>query len=239
VTGVRPRHGDVGNSTLPPVLSNTDLRAACIEAPIGAQRHAARSRPLRKGPSGAGKCDVPGISVNDPAEVWNHSKGIVTEVRPPPVPVTPPSRKSDLLRPCDAFATEASRPGRLMGVTACQDPHEAPGTPATPSRTAARPPDNARTAARATHPRPSLPRPPSKDQPAPPPTRILGAPRAAPAIRRLRLRSLPIPLRLRLLRLRPFLRRPWLLLLRFRLLLRTFLPAGASGSTRERPCRSP
>jgi len=58
---------------------------------------------------------------------------------------TQSSRKSDLLpslcrlrhgsptfpRPCDASPTEASRPGRLMGVTACQDPHEAPGTPGT------------------------------------------------------------------------------------------------------------
>jgi len=99
----------------------------------------------RKGPPRAGKCDVPGIFVDDPAEVWKLSDTIVTEVRPPPVPVTPPSRKSDFApsmcrlrhvsptshHPCGASPTEASRPGRLMGVTACQDPHEAPGTPAT------------------------------------------------------------------------------------------------------------
>jgi len=55
---------------------------------------------------------------------------------------TTSSRKSDLLpslrghphgsptsrRPCDAFQPEASRPGLLMGVTACQDPHEEPRT---------------------------------------------------------------------------------------------------------------
>src|SRR5512146_1884959 len=31
-------------------------------------------------------------------------------------------------RPCDASPTKASRPGLLMGVTACQDPHEEPRT---------------------------------------------------------------------------------------------------------------
>jgi len=61
------------------------------------------------------KCDAPGISVTDRAYVWRLPDRIVTEVRPPPVPVTPPP-------------TKASRPGRLMGVTACQDPHEAPRT---------------------------------------------------------------------------------------------------------------
>jgi len=50
-----------------------------------------------KGLPGAGKCDVPGIFVNDPAEVWNLPDTIVMEVRPRTVPVTPPSRKSDLL----------------------------------------------------------------------------------------------------------------------------------------------
>jgi hypothetical protein len=34
-------------------------------------------------------------------------------------------------RPCAAFFTNASRPGRLMGVTACQDRHEAPRAAAT------------------------------------------------------------------------------------------------------------
>jgi len=98
VTGVRRRHEERENSGLPPVLCNTDLRAACIEAPIGAQRHAARfraSNPAGKGPPRAGKCDVPGISVTVRAEVWNLPDGIVTEVRPPPVPAAPPSRKSD------------------------------------------------------------------------------------------------------------------------------------------------
>jgi hypothetical protein len=34
-------------------------------------------------------------------------------------------------RPCARCFTNTSRPGRLMGVTACQDPHEAPRTPCT------------------------------------------------------------------------------------------------------------
>jgi len=38
-----------------------------------------------------------------------------------------------------------------MGVTACQDPHETPGTAATPSRTAARATDNTRTPAPPPH----------------------------------------------------------------------------------------
>ena len=53
-------------------------------------------RPHRLRDPGAGKCDVPGIFVADRAEVWDLSDPIVTEVRPPPVPVTAPSRKSDL-----------------------------------------------------------------------------------------------------------------------------------------------
>jgi len=36
-----------------------------------------------------------------------------------------------LVTTCDVFPQGPSRPGRLMGVTACQDPHEAPGTPGT------------------------------------------------------------------------------------------------------------
>jgi len=139
--------------------------------------HALRAlSPAPRATRGERACDVPGIFVDERAEVWKLSDPIVTEVRPPLVPVTPPSRKSDLApslcrlrhgsptshRPCDASPTEGSRPGRLMGVTACQDPHEAPGTPATPSRTAARawapgrriPPPPVRS-----QPRPSLPRP--------------------------------------------------------------------------------
>jgi len=46
VTGVRPRHGDAGKSSLPPVLSNSHGRAAWIGPPIGALKHAARYRPL-------------------------------------------------------------------------------------------------------------------------------------------------------------------------------------------------
>jgi len=48
-----------------------------------------------------------------------------------------------------------------MGVTACQDPHEAPGTAATPSRTAALAPS--------LRPRtmPGLPPPPPPRTPAP------------------------------------------------------------------------
>jgi len=65
--------------------------------------------------------------------------------------VTSPAPSS---RTLDVSPREASRPGRLMGVTACQDPHEAPRThlgrpqgPEPPPRTAASPPN----------PRPSLP----------------------------------------------------------------------------------
>ena len=46
------------------------------------QRVPRPSIPARKEPRRAGKCDVPGIFVADPAEVWNLPDGIVTEVRP-------------------------------------------------------------------------------------------------------------------------------------------------------------
>jgi len=71
-----------------------------LTPPIGALKHAARSGlsiPAEKGPPKPSKCDVPGISVTDRAEVWKLPDTIVTEVRPRTVPVTPPSRKSDLL----------------------------------------------------------------------------------------------------------------------------------------------
>jgi len=53
--------------------------------------------PGRKRASRGRECDVPGIFVTDRAEVWDLPDTGVTEVRPPPVPVPPPSRKSDLL----------------------------------------------------------------------------------------------------------------------------------------------
>jgi len=53
VTEVWPRHEDRENSTLPPVLSNSDRRAACFDPPIGALKHAARYRPLISGPKRA------------------------------------------------------------------------------------------------------------------------------------------------------------------------------------------
>jgi len=48
---------------------------------MGDQTHAARFRPSisgLKGPPGAGKCDVPGIFVTDPAEAWKLPGLIVT-----------------------------------------------------------------------------------------------------------------------------------------------------------------
>jgi len=48
------------------------------------QRVIGPSIPARKGPPGAGECDVPGIFVADRAEVWDLTGTIVTEVRPPP-----------------------------------------------------------------------------------------------------------------------------------------------------------
>ena len=58
-----------------------------------------------------------------------------------------PSRKSDFLTTLCRLFHEPSRPGRLMGVTACQDPHETPRTdlgrprpPRTQPSRASRPP---------------------------------------------------------------------------------------------------
>jgi len=48
--------------------------------PKNTQRVSGPSIPARKGPPGAGKCDVLGISVTDRAEVWNLPDTIVTEV---------------------------------------------------------------------------------------------------------------------------------------------------------------
>jgi len=63
--GRRIRDGDAGNSSLPPVLSNTDLRAAWITRAIGRVIHAARSGPSirpEKGPSGPGGVTFPASS---------------------------------------------------------------------------------------------------------------------------------------------------------------------------------
>jgi len=68
----------------------------------------------RKGPLRAGKRDVPGIFVADPTEVWKLPDTIVTEVRPPPVPVTPPSRKAHV-------------PGASWGSQPARTPMRRPG----------------------------------------------------------------------------------------------------------------
>jgi len=69
--------------------------------------------PLGSGPksaSGAGKCDVPGIFVNDPAEAWNFSDGIVTEVRPRALRASRAGRTRARRPPCDASPTEVRLP---------------------------------------------------------------------------------------------------------------------------------
>jgi hypothetical protein len=55
VTEVRRRHGDAGNSGLPPVLSNTDLRAVDFDPPIGGPKSTARYRRLDSGPKRASR----------------------------------------------------------------------------------------------------------------------------------------------------------------------------------------
>jgi len=98
--GRRTRDGDAGNSTLPPVLCNTDLRAAWITRPMARVIHAARSRPPAPGPVRVlqgRECDVPGIFVTDPAEVWRLPDRILTEVRLRDVPVTPLPRTPHVL----------------------------------------------------------------------------------------------------------------------------------------------
>jgi hypothetical protein len=65
-----------------------------------------------------GKCDVPGIFVNDRC----------FRARPGAPSMRKDHGSPTSSRPCGASPTKASRPGRLMGVTACQDRHEAPRT---------------------------------------------------------------------------------------------------------------
>ena len=84
------------------------------------QRDPGLSVPARRslrGPSGAGECDVPGISATDPAEVWRLSDPIVTEVRLRNVPVPPLPRKPHVL-------------GSSWGSQPARTPHEEPRTPA-------------------------------------------------------------------------------------------------------------
>ena len=81
VTDLRPRHREAEKSTPPRVLVNSHDRAAWIDPPIGAkytQRVFGPCSRARKETQGARKCDVFGIFVNDPGEVWNLSRGVVT-----------------------------------------------------------------------------------------------------------------------------------------------------------------
>jgi len=79
--GRRIRDGDAGNSTLPPVLSDTDGGAVDLTS---GYRTSGRPRvpgplvPARKGPPGAGRCEVPGVFVTDRAGVWRLPDPIVT-----------------------------------------------------------------------------------------------------------------------------------------------------------------
>jgi len=83
-----------------------------------------RPRPPRA-TRGERACDVPGIFVADRAEVWDHSDGIVTEVRLRTVPVTPLPRKPHV-------------PGASWGSQPARTPLRRPGPTSTAPRTAAR-----------------------------------------------------------------------------------------------------
>ena len=105
-------------------------------------------------------CDVPGIFVADRAEVSNLSDPIVTEVRPRTVPVTPPSRKSDLLPfPVTPLPRKPHVPGASWGSQPPRTLMRRPGHPG-PSRTAA-------TAAKDGPPRAAKHRPPARKPPVP------------------------------------------------------------------------
>jgi hypothetical protein len=81
-------------------------------------RHASCRSP-DPAPGRAGKCDVPGVFVTDPGEVWLLSRRAVTSVRPAPVPVPDPSRN---------LTSRASRGGHsLPGPWG--GPHCRPGPP--------------------------------------------------------------------------------------------------------------
>jgi hypothetical protein len=118
-----------------------------------------RSRP-GKGPPGAGECDVPGVFVNDPSEVWRLPDLPVTKVRPPPVPVTPPSRRPHVLG-----SSWGSQPARTpMGSPGHLGPPPGPRAPAPDGRPGPGPRPG----------RPPTPHPP----PSPPPQ----APRIPPVL---------------------------------------------------------
>ena len=130
-----PAAGDAGNSTLPPVLCNTDRGAVDLASgyrTLGRPR-VSGPRPWPGKPPGAGKCDVPGIFVTDPAEVWRLSDPIVTEVRLPHVPVTPLPRKPHVLG--SSWGSQPARtPMRSPGhPAATSDGRPGPGPPPVPS----------------------------------------------------------------------------------------------------------
>jgi len=63
------------------VLSNTDGGAVDLTSAyraLGRPHVPGPSIPAREGPPGAGRCDVPGIFVTDPAEAWKLPGLIVT-----------------------------------------------------------------------------------------------------------------------------------------------------------------
>jgi len=176
VTGVRPRHGDVGKSSVPPVSSDGHRCAVDLRSGIRTKGrpHALRAlSPAPRATRGERAFDVPGISVTDRAEVWSLSDPIVTEVRPRTVPVTPLPRKAHV-------------PGASWGSQPARTPMRRPGhpppdlgrpprprTPPVPSQAPARPfPRPARRGPTSSTPG-STPPPP---RPAPaPPVRGVGA----------------------------------------------------------------
>jgi|GEM_PF-1895406 len=90
LTDPGPRHEDARDVTPPPVFLMP--RGSRQEARSQLATHVVADCELApgRGPAGGRKCDVPGVFVTDRAEVWPLSHGDVTEVRPPPVPVTGP-----------------------------------------------------------------------------------------------------------------------------------------------------
>jgi len=135
VTEVGPRHGDVGNSTLPPVSSPTHAGAVVLRSGIRtkARPHAlGASSPAPRATRGERACDVPGIFVTDRAGVWNNSDSDVTEVRHPPVHVTAPPRKPHV--PGASWGSQPARtPMRRPGPASTHlGRPQAPGPPPVP-----------------------------------------------------------------------------------------------------------
>ena len=125
VTEVGPRHGDRGKSTLPRVLSNSHDRAVDFEPPTRALKSTARYRALIS----ALKTDPGRPEERRSRHLRHRSWRDVAERRALPGNSRAGPRVSPTSgRTCDRCFKTPSRPGRLMGVTACQDPHETPRT---------------------------------------------------------------------------------------------------------------